>query len=96
MKKLLLGIVIGALSFHAWQRINEGGPDVVAAPIPPDTNDIPVERANDAPAFRCDGRTRCTEMRSCEEALFFLRNCPGVKMDGDNDGLPCEEQWCKH
>lgn len=44
--------------------------------------------------FRCDGRTHCSQMRSCKEAKFFLRNCPGVKMDGDNDGTPCEQQWC--
>lgn len=45
--------------------------------------------------FKCDGRTHCSQMTSCEEAMFFLKNCPGVKMDGDNDGIPCEEQWCK-
>ncbi|MGX9728225.1 MAG: excalibur calcium-binding domain-containing protein [Candidatus Electronema sp. VV] len=33
-------------------------------------------------------------MRSCEEAKFFLENCPDVKMDGDHDGIPCEDQWC--
>jgi hypothetical protein len=44
--------------------------------------------------FRCDGRTRCSHMTSCEEAKFFLRNCPGTQMDGDNDGIPCEQQWC--
>ncbi|WP_374491127.1 excalibur calcium-binding domain-containing protein [Zoogloea sp.] len=44
--------------------------------------------------FRCDGRTRCSQMTSCEEAKFFLANCPGVKMDGDRDGRPCEDQWC--
>jgi hypothetical protein len=46
-------------------------------------------------SFKCDGRTRCTQMTSCEEAKFFLKNCPNVKMDGDGDGIPCEEQWCK-
>lgn len=45
--------------------------------------------------FKCDGRTYCSQMRSCEEATFFLRNCPNVKMDGNNDGIPCEKQWCK-
>jgi len=45
--------------------------------------------------FRCDGRTYCSQMRSCAEATFFLRNCPGTKMDGDNDGVPCERQWCR-
>jgi cold shock CspA family protein len=49
-----------------------------------------------AESFRCDGRTHCSQMTSCAEAKFFLRNCPGVKMDGDNDGIPCEEQWCKN
>jgi hypothetical protein len=44
--------------------------------------------------FRCDGRTYCSQMRSCAEARFFLARCPGVKMDGDGDGIPCEEQWC--
>ena len=42
----------------------------------------------------CDGRTMCSQMRSCEEATFFLRNCPTTKMDGDGDGVPCESQWC--
>jgi predicted negative regulator of RcsB-dependent stress response len=45
--------------------------------------------------FRCDGRTHCSQMTSCAEATYFLRNCPGTKMDGNNDGVPCEIQWCK-
>lgn len=48
----------------------------------------------DAPVFRCDGRQYCSQMTSCAEATFFLRNCPGVKMDGNNDGIPCEQQCC--
>jgi endonuclease YncB( thermonuclease family) len=43
---------------------------------------------------RCDGRKRCSQMRSCEEATWFLKNCPGMEMDGDGDGVPCERQWC--
>jgi len=44
---------------------------------------------------RCDGRKRCSQMRSCEEATWFLKNCPGMEMDGDGDGVPCERQWCR-
>ncbi|WP_230030025.1 excalibur calcium-binding domain-containing protein [Massilia sp. Bi118] len=33
-------------------------------------------------------------MKSCNEAKYFLEHCPGVKMDGDHDGVPCEAQWC--
>lgn len=44
--------------------------------------------------YKCDGRKRCTQMHSCEEATFFQKNCPGVLMDQDGDGIPCEDQWC--
>ena len=64
---------------------------------------LPPQRSNHAelsPAsstsssFKCDGRTHCSHMRSCEEAKFFIQNCPNTQMDGDNDGIPCEKQWC--
>jgi len=32
--------------------------------------------------YHCDGRVHCSQMTSCEEAEYFLANCPGVKMDG--------------
>lgn len=44
--------------------------------------------------FSCDGRTYCSQMTSCAEATYFLRNCPNPKMDGNGDGVPCERQWC--
>jgi Excalibur calcium-binding domain len=53
----------------------------------------PIQAAPEA-EYRCDGRQHCSQMRSCREAKYFLANCPGVKMDGDRDGVPCEEQWC--
>lgn len=54
-----------------------------------------LPRATEVPSpFRCDGRTHCSQMTSCAEAEFFLRNCPGVEMDGNHDGKPCEQQWC--
>ena len=40
--------------------------------------------------FQCDGRTHCSQMRSLEEARWFVRNCPNTQMDGNNDGEPCE------
>ena len=44
--------------------------------------------------WRCDGRMHCSQMTSCSEAKYFLKNCPGTQMDGDGDGTPCEQQWC--
>jgi micrococcal nuclease len=65
------------------------------------TSDLVIGGAPRRPAtpasagWRCDGRTQCSQMRSCEEATWFLQNCPGVKMDGNRDGVPCERQWCR-
>lgn len=39
--------------------------------------------------YHCDGRVYCSQMTSRDEAEFFLANCPGVKMDGGDDGVPC-------
>ncbi len=50
--------------------------------------------AESASRYSCDGRTMCSQMKSCEEATYFIRNCPNTKMDGNNDGVPCESQWC--
>lgn len=58
------------------------------------TSTAAAPRSIGSAGYRCDGRTYCSQMRSCQEAEFFLRNCPGVKMDGNHDGVPCEEQWC--
>ena len=46
-----------------------------------------------APSFSCDGRKHCSQMTSCAEATYFIQHCPNTKMDGNNDGIPCEKQW---
>lgn len=40
--------------------------------------------------FTCDGRQHCSQMTSRAEAKYFIKHCPNTKMDGDNDGIPCE------
>ncbi len=41
-------------------------------------------------AFTCGTKTYCREMVSCKEARFYLRSCGLSRLDGDNDGMPCE------
>lgn len=60
----------------------------------PSSSPSPVAVVSTA-QYRCDGRAHCSQMTSCEEAQFFLNNCPGTAMDGDNDGVPYEKQWCR-
>jgi len=97
MKKVLLGVVIGVLGATTWNHFH---PAVATEEAPEETvSDTPekdvAESLPRAPSFNCDGRIYCSQMTSCEEAKYFLQNCPGVKMDGEGDGVPCERQWCK-
>ncbi len=97
MRRILPFLIGAGLVFFGWQKYRERIEAATSGEEPPAEAlaNLPVERQGD-PAFGCDGRTRCPEMRSCEEALYFLKNCPGATMDGDQDGLPCEDQWCGH
>ncbi len=40
--------------------------------------------------FSCRRKTYCSQMNSCGEAHFYLRHCGVSRLDGDNDGKPCE------
>jgi hypothetical protein len=60
--------------------------DVIQEPIVEDV----VTDSSPLAHFSCDGRQHCSQMTSREEAVFFIRNCPDTKMDGDRDGIPCE------
>ena len=43
--------------------------------------------------FSCDARQQCLQMTSCQEAKYFVQNCPGFESKvGD---MPCETLWCK-
>ncbi len=84
-----LAVVIGAFGFSEYSQRASRGSDAPLAATPA----AQAERSS-APAFRCDGRIHCSQMTSCAEARYFLANCPGTKMDGDHDGIPCERQWC--
>ena len=83
---LLLLLLLGWYSYSQYQlrtrRSAEEAYETVAHPATPQGR------------FHCDGRTRCSQMTSCAEATFFLNKCPNTQMDGDHDGIPCEQQWC--
>jgi cold shock CspA family protein len=80
-------IVVTGLAFYGYSEYSQHKARATTVASPDS------ERAA-LPTFRCDGRTHCSEMSSCEEATYFLKNCPNVEMDGDHDGVPCEQQWC--
>jgi hypothetical protein len=89
MKQVLLIVVLIAVAVDGFYRHRSKA-------APPESNEL--RSSIEAPAnasFTCDGRVYCSQMHSCAEATFFIKNCPGTKMDGNNDGVPCEKQWCR-
>lgn len=84
--KIIYAAVIVAITAFTFQRINLGN-----------SNQTPQKQFTTVPTkskstqhFTCDGRQHCSQMTSRAEAEFFTKHCPNTKMDGDNDGIPCE------
>jgi hypothetical protein len=98
MRRLLIALVIGVIAWQAWDAYqSRTADDELLDDSEASVNEqlLDQEAASETRnPYQCDGRTHCSEMTSCEEAEFFLANCPGVKMDGGGDGVPCEKQWC--
>jgi hypothetical protein len=98
VQRLISIAIVLALAVYAFRKHRDDAHSEAFAPTA-ETSQLadrprPVPDSVPGSRFQCDGRTRCSQMTSCEEATFFLRNCPDVKMDGEGDGVPCESQWC--
>lgn len=89
----IVGIVGVAYGWHHFRQsqlaaLGEAEPGQDPASLSVEQPDVADSR------YHCDGRVYCSQMHSCEEATWFLQHCPGVKMDGEGGGVPCEKQWC--
>jgi len=83
---LLPAVIVIGIAIFIYGKVSKDDP--VTANVKPQVQPVrPIER------FKFQGKVWCTEMGSYEEAVFYLRNCPGTKMDGDGDGIPCERQF---
>jgi cold shock CspA family protein len=82
-------IVVAALGVFGYSQYKHR-----AAPVEDIVPTEAVHLASPPSPYSCDGRTMCSQMHSCAESKYFIRNCPNTKMDGDGDGVPCESQWC--
>jgi cold shock CspA family protein len=83
-------VMVGVLVVYGYSLFRDSSWRSVAPVSPLSTPDQPG-----LSPFHCDGRTHCWHMTSCAEATYFIQNCPGTRMDGDGDGVPCESQWCR-
>jgi hypothetical protein len=100
MKRIVLIVILAALAWTGYKKYSFSSkmpaePMALASDAQVEPVPAPKIQMKGAASFACDGRTFCSQMKSCEEATYFLQHCPNVKMDGNNDGIPCEKQWCK-
>lgn len=98
MKTVVGLLLVAALGWQAYAYYQKVAPasraTEAASPAGQPLLDLAPSRAATV-SYVCDGRQHCSQMTSCSEATYFLKNCPGTKMDGDNDGVPCETQLCR-
>jgi cold shock CspA family protein len=98
LRKVIVLVLVAALGWYGYSRYAQRVVQIKAAAQSVDRSPAPVslfEPAQPTPSrFNCDGRKYCSQMTSCKEATLFLQNCPGMEMDGNHDGVPCEQQWC--
>jgi excalibur calcium-binding domain-containing protein len=93
MRNIVTLIVIAGLAWYGYTRYQAAAHRSGGQAAPASQFNTSITES--ASAFTCDGRTRCSQMTSCAEATYFIEHCPNTKMDGDNDGVPCESQWCQ-
>lgn len=91
-----LAIIAGVIW---WQKSNLATEATPRASSSAEVADTPLAIAPDtvfgeAAPYNCDGRRRCDQMNSCEEAAFYLRNCAAPGMDETGNGIACESIGC--
>lgn len=89
---LMFIVLIGVFAYDQISRRSFSATTVVA--MEGETEDAPIAVPSPPSIYRCDGRQHCSQMNSCAEANYFLKNCPGTEMDGDHDQIPCEQTLC--
>jgi hypothetical protein len=94
---LLTGCLIAGLAqmYQATDDVTElppevTKPEVVKQETPPALQ--PIEQTK----YSCEGKTRCSQMSSCEEARFYQDHCAVMRLDSDKDGVPCEGTLCEN
>lgn len=91
--KLFGTLLICTLAFYGYSQYTKRATSYDSILPAPPASIAPGKLAVPAD-FKCDGRNMCSQMTSCREATLFLQNCPGMQLDGNGDGVPCEQQWC--
>lgn len=96
MRNILALAIIAGLAWYGYTKYQASLNQATTESLPSSgLSHASASESEGFSPFKCDGRTHCSQMTSCAEATYFIQNCPNTQMDGNNDGVPCERQWCR-
>jgi hypothetical protein len=90
LKKVIIIALIGFTAWNYYSKNSGSTQHTVSVPTAVAEQRSDTFYQQPSSHFTCDGRVYCSQMTSRAEAVFFINNCPNTKMDGDRDGVPCE------
>ena len=102
MKQIILVLLLAVIGWFVWGKYEERAHAEREAAfergVPPAKKKAAAARtAEPGVSFHtCDGRTACKQMTSCEEARYFVKNCPGFNAGVFGEEASCVKQWCKN
>jgi hypothetical protein len=77
-----------------WRQNGRSAPTSSLPPVSAPSRPLSPPQASSGSGMSCGSKRYCTQMTSCAEAQFHFRQCGLVRLDGDRDGVPCE-QLCR-
>ena len=100
MKRIIVLVLLAAVAWFVWGKYQERVRAERAAEITRQAatkKALPTAGTGNAGVsfFSCDGRNICSQMKSCEEARFFIKTCPGFNSGVFGEEANCEQHWCK-
>ena len=85
----------GAIEPSQWRKQHPGTPvarlPVATSRVPAPAGSTPLEPALPRNSGLDCSKKHCSEMNSCEEAMYYLSVCGKKALDGNSDGVPCEK-----
>ncbi|WP_439534225.1 excalibur calcium-binding domain-containing protein [Polymorphobacter sp.] len=87
---LLADQILAPWDWRAARRRGNGASRATAVVAPAARSSL-LSGASEPSARQCGTKRYCRQMSSCEEAMFYLRDCGLTGIDGDSDGIPSEK-----
>lgn len=92
LSALTFGVILVGLVYVVWVWLSHPNTTITASAY---KVVFAREALRPSASYQCaPEKSSCSAMTSCAEAFFHHEKCGISNMDGDRDGIPCEDQWC--